>query len=61
MNGARLEKAGGVFAGVRGGFIRAENDLDAGRSSAGVEGMTQQTPTVWVETAYGWRCSASPH
>ena len=37
MSGARLEKTGGVFAGIRGGFFRAENDADASRSFAAVE------------------------
>ena len=37
MSGARLKKTGGVFAGIRGGFFRAENDADAGRSFAAVE------------------------
>ncbi len=37
MSGARLEKTGDVFAGIRGGFFRAENDAEAGRSFAAVE------------------------
>ena len=37
MRGRRLEKTGGVFAGIRGGFFRAENDADACRSFAAVE------------------------
>ena len=40
MSGARLEKTGVVFAGIRGGFFRTENDADAGRSFA----------------AGGWQC-----
>jgi hypothetical protein len=37
MRGRRLEKTGGVFAGIRRGFFRAENDADACRSFAAVE------------------------
>ena len=37
MSGARLEKTGGVFAGIRRGFFRAENDADASRSFAAVQ------------------------
>jgi len=37
MRGRRLEKTGGVFAGIRWGFFRAENDADACRSFAAVE------------------------
>ena len=37
MRGRRLEKTGGVFAGIRRGFFRAENDADARRSFAAVE------------------------
>ncbi len=37
MLGRRLEKTGGVFAGIRRGFFRAENDADACRSFAAVE------------------------
>ena len=37
MSGARLEKTGGVFAEIRRGFFRAENDTDTGRSFAAVE------------------------
>ncbi len=37
MQGGRLEKTGGVFAEIRGGFFRAENDADACRSFAAVE------------------------
>ena len=37
MRGRRLVKTGGVFAGIRGGFFRAENDADVSRSFAAVE------------------------
>ena len=37
MRGRRLEKTGGVFAGIRGGFFRAENDAGACGSFAAVE------------------------
>jgi len=37
MRGRRLEKTGGVVAGIRGEFFRAENDADACRSFAAVE------------------------
>ena len=37
MSGARPKKSGGVFAGIRRGFFRAENDADASRSFAVVE------------------------
>ena len=37
MQDRRLEKPGGVFAGIRRGFFRAENEADAGRSFAAVE------------------------
>ena len=37
MSGARLEKPGGVFAEIRRGVFRAENDADACRSFAAVE------------------------
>jgi len=36
MRGRRREKTGGVFAGIRWGFFRAENDADACRSCAAV-------------------------
>jgi hypothetical protein len=41
MQGHRLEKTGGVFAGIRRGFFQDENDADAGRSFAGVDGITR--------------------
>jgi len=34
MSGARLGKTGGVFAGIRWGFFRTENEADACRSFA---------------------------
>ena len=37
MRGRRFEQTGGVFAGIRGGFFRVENDSDASRSFAAVE------------------------
>jgi hypothetical protein len=37
MSGARLEKPGGVFAEIRRGVFRAENDADVCRSFAAVE------------------------
>lgn len=37
MRGHRLEKPGGVFAEIRRGVFRAENDADACRSFAAVE------------------------
>jgi hypothetical protein len=37
MGGRRLEKPGGVFAGIRWGFFQAENDADVCRSFAAVE------------------------
>src|SRR5687768_11378236 len=37
MGGRRLEKPGGVFAGIRWGFFRADNDEDTCRSFAAVE------------------------
>ena len=37
MQDHRLEKTGGVFAGIRRGFFRDENDADAGRSFAAAE------------------------
>ena len=37
MQGRRLEETGGVFAGIRRGFLGTENDTDAGRSFAAVE------------------------
>jgi hypothetical protein len=37
MSGARLENIGGVFAEIRRGVFRAENDADACRSFAAVE------------------------
>ena len=39
MSGARLEKTGGVFAGIRRGFFRAENNADASESFATVDGI----------------------
>ena len=37
MRGRRLGKTGGVFAGIHGGFFRAENDADGRGSFAAVE------------------------
>jgi hypothetical protein len=37
MRGRRLGKTGGVFAGIHGGFFRAENDADGCRSFVAVE------------------------
>jgi len=37
MRGRRPGKTGDVFAGIRGGFFRAENDTDGRRSFAAVE------------------------
>ena len=42
MSGARLEKPGGVFAEIRRGVFRAENDADACRSFAALEGITRR-------------------
>ena len=41
MQGRRLEKTGGVFAGIRWGWFRAENDADACSSFAAVESITR--------------------
>ena len=38
MQGRKPGKTGGVFAGIRRGFFRAENDADGRRSFAAVEG-----------------------
>jgi hypothetical protein len=37
MRGRRPGKTGGVFAGIHGGFFRAEHDADGRRSFAAVE------------------------
>ncbi|MCE3225008.1 MAG: hypothetical protein K0S58_3188 [Nitrospira sp.] len=37
MRGRRLEQTGSIFAGIRGGLFRAENDADCCRSCAAVE------------------------
>ena len=54
MRGRRDEKTGGVFAGIHGGFFRAENDADGRGSFAAVEGsmldrlLRRKTETDWV-------------
>jgi len=44
MSGARLEKTGDVFTGIRRGFFRAENNADAGESFVPVDGITRTGP-----------------
>ena len=40
VRGRKPRKTGGVFAGIRGGFFRAENDTAGCGSFAAVEGAT---------------------
>jgi len=57
MSGAKPGKTGGVFAGIRRGFFRAENDADGRGSFAAVERSMSGRLLIRVERSVGSRCA----